>query len=258
MDLSKQVLEQIEKQNIHPRSRYAVFLRRSIFWAFTALALMIGSIAVSITIFSIANVEWDLWARATSSSWRYVLFIFPYFWLVIFVGFILFAHYNLRHTKYGYRFTLSKVIIIYIVSTVILGGTFFRLGLGHEIEELIADSAPFYHHLQGERMMWVMPEQGLLGGRVENIDGPYNFILTDLDGVRWQISVSGTIGVEYTFPGAKIKIIGEKFGTSSFQAAEIRSWCGCSGCNKESNTACMHVSGTCLGGSLCGQQGCGY
>ncbi|MCX6781719.1 MAG: hypothetical protein NTW66_01155 [Candidatus Magasanikbacteria bacterium] len=252
MELSQQVLEKIEKENMHPSSRYAVFLKRSIFWSLTATALVVGSIAVSITFFSIANAEWDLWSRATGSVWKYVFFIFPYFWLLIFVGFILLAHYNLRHTKYGYRFTLSKVIIIYVVSTVVLGGVFYRLGLGHMIEESIADSTSFYHHLQGDRMMWVMPDQGLLGGKVEGIDDLYNFILTDQDGRRWQVAVSGTIGVEYTVLGAKIKIIGERFGTSSFRAVEIRSWCGCGGCDQQVAPACAHATATCGAGSGCG------
>lgn len=251
-DLSRQVLETIQKEQIKPRPRYTVFLKRSIFWSLTATALIVGSIAVSITIFSVANVEWDLWTRVTGNSWKYIFFILPYFWLVIFAGFILLAHYNLRHTKYGYRFSLPQVIIIYIISTVLLGGAFYRLGLGHVIEESIADSASFYHHLQGDRMMWVMPDQGLLGGRIDDLGSPYNFVLTDQDGQKWQVAVSGTIGVEYTFPGAKVKIIGERFGTSSFQAVEIRSWCGCGGCEQQVAPACVHATATCGGGMGCG------
>lgn len=252
MDLSQQVLEKIEKENLRPKPRYTVFLKRSVFWSLTGVALIVGSIAVSVTIFSLANTEWDIWSRATGSAWKYAFIVIPYFWLAIFAGFILLAHYNLRHTKFGYRYSLPKIIIIYAAVTVVAGGAFYRLGLGHEIEEAIAESASFYSHLPGERMMWVMPDQGLLGGRVEKVVNEYVFSMTDQEGNVWQVTVSGTIGTDYAFPGAKVKIIGERFGTSSFNAVEIRSWCGCGGCDKQVAVTCGHATKTCGMGALCG------
>ena len=103
MDPTLQVLQKIEKDNLQPRPRYALLLKRSVFWTLTGAALVAGSIAVSVAVFSLANTEWDVWSRATGSIWKYVFVVIPYFWLVIFTGFVLLAHYNLRHTKFGYR-----------------------------------------------------------------------------------------------------------------------------------------------------------
>ena len=251
MDPTLQVLQKIEKDNLQPRPRYALLLKRSVFWTLTGAALVAGSIAVSVAVFSLANTEWDVWSRATGSIWKYVFVVIPYFWLVIFTGFVLLAHYNLRHTKFGYRYSLPVVVIAYVAATFAAGGLMYRFGLGDQIEELLVESTSFYHHLPGESAVWIMPDRGLLGGKIISLNNQ-TFSLVDQDGLTWQVSVSGTAGTEFLSPGAKIKIIGTQFGTSSFSAVEIRSWCGCGGCDKQVAPTCVHATATCGMGATCG------
>jgi hypothetical protein len=250
-DLSQQVLETIEKEQIKPWPRYAIFLRRSVFWTFTVFALVIGGIAVSVTIFSIANAEWDL-LQKNMGGWKYFLLAVPYVWLVLFAGFVALAHFNLRHTKFGYRFSVLKAITVYLVVTIFAGSLMYRLGAGANIEELIAESNSYYHYLPGTRFIWSQPENGMLGGQIREIGEGRAFILVDQGGHEWQVTVSGTFSGQFEFPGAKIKMVGARIGTSSFQAVEIRSWCGCGGCEQQVAPACAHATATCGGGSGCG------
>jgi hypothetical protein len=257
MDLSQQVLEKIEKNKIQPLPRYKILLKRSVFWSLTILALLLGSLSASVTIFVLANAEWDIWSKVTGSIWHYVFLVFPYFWLIIFIGFVLLAYYNLRHTKYGYRYPLFKIVIGYALVTIILGNGFYRFGLGAKIEELMIGSTNFYAYLPSERQVWIKTDLGLLGGLVADTDGVRNFLLTDQTGQVWQVSVTGTANLNHIFPGAKVKIIGEQSGTSSFWALEIRTWCGCGGCerntrqacgnNPEAATGCATANPVCLG-----------
>lgn len=249
-DLSQQVLETIQKEQIKPRPRYAIFLQRSVYWTIIVVALGLGAIAASVTIFSIANAEWDL-LQKNMGGWKYLLLAVPYVWLVLFAGFVALAHYNLRHTKFGYRFSVLKAVVVYLVVTVSAGSLMYRLGAGASIEELIAESNSYYHYLPGTRFIWSQPENGMLGGQIREIGESRRFILVDQGGHEWQVTVSGTFSGQFEFPGAKIKMVGSQIGTSSFQAVEIRSWCGCGGCDQQVAPACAHATATCGMGESC-------
>lgn len=252
MDLSQQVLDTIQKEQIKPRPRYAIFLRRSVYWTSVVILLGIGGVAASVVIFSIANAEWDLWAKSANSGWQYFFIIFPYFWLILFGGFVALAHFNLRHTRLGYRFSLIKAIFAYCVITLATGAALYNWGFGEKLETMIAESTPYYHNLQGGRLIWDRPEQGMLGGRIIEMPEPQRFILTDQNGMRWQVTVSGTTGAEFQFVGSNIKMVGDLAGTSSFRAIEIRSWCGCGGCQKQMAPSCGQAAGSCGAGADCG------
>ena len=230
MELSEQVLATIQKEHIKPRSRQVVFLYRSVYWGLVVVALGVGAVAYSITIFSLTNTEWDIWQRTLGGGWRVFLSALPYAWLVIFAGFVWFAYFSLRHTRFGYRFSLIKAILIYLIMTTALGALLYRAGIGGQLEEFVAEHAPYYYQLPGGHMIWQLPERGTLGGRIVHLTEPQNFILIDQNGFEWRVTVSGTMADDWNYEGAKIKIIGEKFGTSSFRALEVRSWCGCGGC----------------------------
>lgn len=251
-DLSQQVLETIQKEHIKPRPRYAIFLRRSVYWTVIVVALGLGASAASVTIFSIANAEWDLLQKTAGGGWKYFFLAVPYLWLVLFAGFVWLAHINLRHTKFGYRFSLVKAVAVYLVVTISAGSLMYRMGAGGQIEEMIAESNIYYHHLPGARYIWSQPESGMLGGQIREVGESHRFILVDQGGREWQVTVSGTFSGQFEFPGAKIKMVGSQIGTSSFQAIEIRSWCGCGGCEQQEAPACVHATATCGMGAGCG------
>lgn len=253
VNLSDQVLEKIEHDKIRPKPRREILLRRSVYWILVAILLVAGSLAASVAIFSMANTEWDMWALASGSGWQYFLIVFPYFWLIFFAGFIALAHFNLRHTRLGYRFSLVKAVVVYLGLTFFFGALFYSFGLGGKIEEKIAESAPYYHNLTGGRIVWDRPERGMLGGRIIELKEPSLFVLTDQNGMIWQVTVSGTTGANLQFIGSKIKMVGELVGTSSFRAVEIRSWCACGGCQKQTNVSCTNMTDACaVGGCACG------
>ena len=117
VNISHQVLEKIEQDKIKPKPRLAFLLGNYAYWILVVLLLVLGAVSSSIVIFSMANTEWDLWAMAAGSGFKFFLTVLPYLWLVFFAGFVALAHFNLRHTKLGYRFSLFKATIVYLFIT---------------------------------------------------------------------------------------------------------------------------------------------
>ncbi len=255
MNLSQQILNKIQDEQIKPRSRYAFLLSHSVYWVLVVILLILGAVSASIAIFSLANTEWDLWAKAAGSGWYYFLIVLPYLWLIFFGGFIALAHFNLRHTRLGYRFSLFRAVVVFLSITIVVGSGLYWLGFGEKIEEKIAESTPYYYHLQGGRIIWDKPEKGMLGGKIIETVEPQRFILVDQSGFSWQVTVSGTNGSPYEYIGSKIKMLGQLVGTSSFQAVEIRSWCGCGGC-QQMNAPCSNNNGVCPISATCSD--CGF
>jgi hypothetical protein len=238
MSNAEKILEKIKTDHITPAPRWRVLTMRVLIWLSAIIAVFVGSIAFSIVIFIFANQDADLSTRLNLGHPTFYLAILPYFWVIILALFALGAYFNFRHTKRGYRAPLFAVVGAYIIATVILGALFYRAGVGARIEQMAADTVPYYNQMNYARALWVAPDKGLLAGKILAVTGD-QVRLQDLNGDIWDINIASSTGRENISPQSDIKIIGVRAGERTFTASQIRPWCGCSGCMKHRGQSCL-------------------
>ncbi len=232
-ELSDKILDTIKDQGLKPAPKFNFQLKNLALWALFGLSILVGALAVGVSIFMLANQEWDLYSRVTGNPLAFLIFVLPYFWLVVLALFITFAFYNYHQTKFGYRLSSARLLVIYLLAVLALGLGAYRLGLGHRLNSLFDEQLPGYASLNYENQLWQKADQGLLAGEIVTSTAT-GFILSDLDGNHWQVnSLTALLNNGATLAvGEKIKIIGTRSGANQFMAQEIRPWCGCGGCLK--------------------------
>lgn len=232
-ELSDKILTTIQNQRLKPAPKFNFQLKNFLLWALFGLSIIFGALAVGVFIFILANQEWDIYQRVTMSPLAFFFLVLPYFWLVVLLILIIFGFYNYQRTKFGYRLPLFRLLIIYLLTTIVLGLGAYSLGLGHLLNNFFNVQLPGYQRLNYEHYLWQKTDQGLLAGSIVALT-PTGFILEDLNNDHWQINALTAILANGAIlaPGEKIKIIGERAGANQFIAGEIRPWCGCGGCLK--------------------------
>jgi len=222
MDLSKKVLDKITHDKITPKPRYTFLVKNYLVWAGSGLAIFLGMQAVAIMIYLVKSQDWDIYGSVGSRG-EFLILSIPYFWIISLALFIFLAYYNIKHTKSGYKYKFSTILIGYFVLTAILGGTSYAFGLGESLEGIFTEKVPVYEKMMNYRhKMWQAPSEGLLVGKVHEAE---NDILTikDLKGETWYVNISSTTIPDFirTKPGIMIKIKGEITSENKFKAYQI-------------------------------------
>ena len=227
-ELSENILEEIKEKHIIPKPRWEFLLRDYVIWGMFAVLVIFGSIAFSVLVFMITDHDWDIYKNLGKSFWEFLLMSLPYFWIVLILAFSVFAWYDLKKTKSGYRYTFTKIGLANIGLSILLGTVFFYSGMGMKIENAFADNIPFYRAMHPARgiSIWENPEKGLLAGEITGFIDDQGFNLRDLKNQDWIINALNSVwpGGVKSSEGMIIRIIGQQTGESTFQASEVRPW----------------------------------
>ena len=229
-NISNQVLKQIKENKIKPKPRWYFLTKNYFIWSMFGISIILGSLAFSIVLFIIKQLDWDIYHYIGDSFLKTVFISLPYLWLIFLILFIGVAYYNFIHTKRGYRFKFISIILISLIISVTLGTILYSNGLSENLENMFSEKIPYYNRLVYTcEKQWMQPERGLLAGTIIETGLPDNsFILIDLDNNRWTIHADKTIWKGKLIPatGLKIKLIGKLMGNNNFEAVEIRPWQG--------------------------------
>lgn len=225
-NITDNVLEEI-KEKLTPKPKWHFLLKNYVFWLFLIFAIFIGALAVTVMLFMLLDYDWDIFEYLERNFFTHVFFSFPYFWLAVLMLFLAIAYYGFRHTRRGYRYEISKVVIGGLLASFGIGGILFWYGLDSEIHEMFSKQVPFYNNLvYTKEDIWRFPDKGLLGGEIIGIKDRENFELRDFDGKTWQIQ-GGVIDWPDDFiflKGARIKLIGERRGEHTFFVKIVKPW----------------------------------
>ncbi|PLX28937.1 hypothetical protein C0581_00485 [Candidatus Parcubacteria bacterium] len=222
-NISDNILDKIK--DTKPKSRFAFLAKNYAFWSAALLSIVIGAITVSVMIFIFVNHEWALAGRA-SGMFKNLVYVLPYFWLVIFLLFIIIAYYEVRHVRGGYKIALPIILGVYIFSTFLLGFGLYKVGVGNSVEEFSVDHAPLYHHLAEKRQQLLQnPEQGIIIGKVMGMKED-SLNLVDFKENVWDVNTEEV----FISPHVKMDILldkiiiiyGEKVGDREFEAEGIK------------------------------------
>ena len=227
---SESIVGKIKQEHIAPVPRWHFLLKSYVFWGLLGVSLLLGSLSFSVIAHLIEFGDFDVFKYLQGSVIISTVMLLPYFWFFSLVIFALVAYYNWKHTKLGYRFKRRWIFVASIGLSMFLGSILYAFGMGNEIDRVMAKAMPFYdqskHKARNE--LWLQPENGLIMGKVINIDSIDNqMVIKDEQGRDWNIDEKAVpIKAEATIKKGKIvKIIGKKSGENEFTAKEIRK-CG--------------------------------
>lgn len=224
-DISQTVLETIKAKNIAPTPKWTFLLKDYVVWGLGAISLLIGSLAIAVTVSMVRHNDWDLYKYASDSLLSFILVTLPYFWIAFLILFILAANYNFKHTKNGYRYRLSTIVAGSILISIAFGLLFYVAGLGQVIDKILVDKVPVYERIMEYRKrIWSQDERGLLSGVIVGVTDKEHFDITDPDRKIWHVTAHRVEeGVRPMLKrGARVKMVGEKVDRDKFNAVIIR------------------------------------
>lgn len=225
-NISSSVLEQIQNKEIAPKPKWSFLVKDSLVWIFGLLSLFVGSIGFAVILYMILNNDWDVITDAASKR-SIILASLPYFWIVVMVLFVLITEYNIRHTKNGYKYTLSTIALGTISASVVFGSLFYAIGFGKQIDYLFEENIDIYNRfLAPKHRVWTNPENGLLTGMINTIT-KNKLIIETIEDEEWTVLIDdatyfGLLGKEEIEEGMVIRITGEIVDEMQFDADSIK------------------------------------
>lgn len=234
-DISKNILDKIEKGEVTLTPEWHFTFRKVAIYTFFSLAIIGAVLAISLTIWNIANIEWDLVMRGFEKSW----WERPFFWLFFSLLFGALGWYAFTFTHKAYRYRTIQIILIILGATFFAGLLLHFSGLSSRAEYALQENIPPYQNFIMHRQeRWVNPEEGRLAGEVIDLQNSNQFHLRDIKNNQWSIEThQNTRFLVRPKKGEKIRLIGTPSGQGSFRANEILPWFPGSnphmGCNKD-------------------------
>jgi heme/copper-type cytochrome/quinol oxidase subunit 2 len=224
--LSKNIIEKIQKEGIRPVPKWHFLLKNYVIWGLFGISVFIGSIAFSITLFRISDIDWDIPRKIHGSLFEWIGTLTPFFWIIVLLVFLYVAYHNLKHTKKGYKLNTFLVLGLSILLSLLIGGVMFATGISNRMEQAFEKNIPFYSQIHSPRQrMWMMLEKGLMAGRITDIRED-DIDVQSLKGAPWVVDIRNAKlnGIEKLEKNLRVGIIGKKLDERRFEAKEIRPW----------------------------------
>lgn len=225
--LSQKIIKDIKKKGLKHKPKWQFALKRGMVWLALSLAILLGAIAVSMIIFQLYSVEWDVLSRITGGRLPLFFKVAPYFWALVAAVLFVFIYFDFKQTRKGHRYGAPTIVGGALCLSLLLGVVLFNLRGPDRVEDFLREKVPPYQHIRFDSQdAWGKPEQGLLGGEVSGTLNGDTFYLVDFKNNQWEvIFLEDDRRSEFLLrEGNRVKVIGEKSGEFEFQAEEVRPW----------------------------------
>lgn len=222
---TEDILKHIKEAGVQPLPRNYFSYRNIGMWLLAVLSIIVGSLAVSSSIFRIVNIPRVLPPGMESLHLPLIVGLMPFLWIALVLLFSFLAFREIRATKRGYRYELSTLVLGLLLASVVMGIMFYATGVGARLDLFTARHAPFLAGLEHEqRTQWMHPEQGFLVGMVASTS-PGQFILIDPKETRWIVLIEDDIEMNSLVDGVRVGVRGEMVlgQDHTFRACDIRS-----------------------------------
>ncbi|MDD2680952.1 MAG: hypothetical protein PHE20_02485 [Patescibacteria group bacterium] len=225
-NLDQKVIEKIKKESMAPKPRWHFLLKEGVIWLFGALSLFVGAAAVAMMIYLSKNSDLMMHAELGHSFVGYLFLSLPYFWLLFLALFLWVLFYNIKHSKRGYHYSVYLIVLAAVLASVIVGFAFSFLGVGQDIDDVLARQAPLYDSVFNPHVgMWSRAEEGRLAGLVISRPDESHFILLDRDSGEWYVAqitdADKDIDNNLIVVGQPLRVMGEVIGDHEFRAKKI-------------------------------------
>jgi hypothetical protein len=220
------IIHTIEKEEIKHTPKWYFQTKSILFWITFLFALLIGSIAFSIILFSIQQTDFFILQHLHHSTTEAILVLIPYFWLIAMSVFSLIGFFSFENFKKAYKHHWYSILGLNILLSLIIGTILFLSGGAKHFEETFANQVEIYRSVEEQKTKhWMNPEAGFLAGEI--IDYKIDTLLIkDFKGKNWtifyhDIFIPPIIELE---KGVKIKVMGGMQSENTFKAEQIRPW----------------------------------
>lgn len=219
-NVSKKILDKIEKEHIKPTPKWQFVAMHALMFILFGLSILLGSIAVSVSLFKIFASDWAIVPRLPGGPF----IVLPYLWFLLFGIMMLVASFIFEKTEQGYKHKLWVVAIASIALSIAIGSILFAIKLGEGVENGLRENfKPYREYIEMREEIWHAPEFGILPGRIIEIENDLMILMDDLSGVRWNVDISDAmLPLKDLFEGQTIVAIGEVLGVGQFKAENIR------------------------------------
>ncbi len=218
-NLGHDILEKIKQSHIKPKPKWEFLLKEYVMWAMFITAILVGSLAIAVSIFTIRHDNWEYYADHAGLVGT-ILINLPYFWLIILVAFLALAFYNIKHTDKGYKYNTLAVLGASIVVSIMIGSASYSVGLGEELEDIFYRRVGIYKQLMEQRArMLFSPALNTVPGVVIDVD-PDKIKIQDFNGRLWLINTTTT---QFDV-GDRIILVGKNFSGEEFEIEILKPW----------------------------------
>jgi heme/copper-type cytochrome/quinol oxidase subunit 2 len=192
-NLKDNIFKTIEEKDVCPRSRWFFVCKETLVWVAWVVSVVVGAIAIAVTLFVVARSQYALYEAAYDTFFSFFVTAIPYLWLIVFALMSWLAVTNLRHTKHGYRYRPSVVIVSSLVVSLAGGAVLQLLGFGYHLDLKLGQEMKMYMSQdKKEQQLWQAPNDGrLIGRQVHTTTVPTTTVVfEDSKGQRWRLDVS--------------------------------------------------------------------
>jgi len=188
--LKDSLMQRIDTEKLTPRSRLFFRGRECFIWTLWLLSVLIGALAVGISLFVMNRRQYELYEATHSNFFTFLVDILPFVWIIVFGIMTFLAVYNLRNTKKGYRYSVPTILASSIVLSFAGGSALQYFGLGYSIDSVLGQQMNMYMSQDKiEVALWQAPAEGRLIGQRINVAfmGTSTLLFEDSNGVEWLV-----------------------------------------------------------------------
>ncbi|MFZ5391794.1 MAG: hypothetical protein ACOZAR_01220 [Patescibacteria group bacterium] len=225
--ISDKVLEKIKDDKIKPIPRWWYVLKNTLIWLLLIVLLLLGAAMTSLSLGDIIDGDWDIRPMMGVHLLTFIFMTFPFTWVALGLVIIFLAYYDFKYLPKSYKIGGQKYLII-IISIVLASGLgMYYIGGHNPVKRLLSNFAPVNDWEKQKDMRWMNPGQGLLAGKIVEVNNEDSFVLQDiLLNQQWTIDISQAKIAESVniAKDEKIKMIGEMKEGNNFVAKDVRPW----------------------------------
>jgi hypothetical protein len=155
--------------------------------------VVVGALAVAVTLFVVTHRQFALFEATHDSFWRFMMDVLPVIWLFVFALMVGVGVYEFRHTKRGYKYPLWQIFASSMVLSLVGGAALQLFGFGYATDHMLGERMGMYNSQEKvEKRLWQNPEDGrLLGRQTERFIPPATVVgFTDVAGDVWSVDVT--------------------------------------------------------------------
>jgi hypothetical protein len=148
--IADKVLTTIHREQVVPEGRWRALLQKGLPWLGAGLVVLVGGLAISITLFVALNHDWGR-ARMMYVALELGQYL-PLLWLGLGASATALWLWFTKNTEFGYRRTVIVWFAYGLLAMVIVGSLGYRLGVGLMVDRHLAERWERYESV-GRRMM---------------------------------------------------------------------------------------------------------
>jgi uncharacterized membrane protein len=226
-EIAKKILEKVKKEGIEKIPRWHFVFKRIFIWGSLIVAVILGSFAVSMMMFQLINMDWDLLPRVMPGPGFGFFRVLPYFWLLVSILLFIFVYFDFKKTRSGHRYGGGLIVGISLLIAIVLGAGIYYSKTSEFADDAFLRSPIYMNMHPGRGMLWNDPENGIIDGVILEVTVNTAIVMEDVIKHVWNVDITeAKIGRGpkdwHILVGDRVRAVGEVTGVGEFSAEEIR------------------------------------